>query len=156
MQIGVLILVLAVIVLSIVLISRYDFGEKNYIDGYIVNTDSETIDVGYTGFQQVCDREEGYFRNISLGVYQDANPLNIISIKKKSIHCQTSEVTDITPEFFESLNCKCIEWKGKIICQDGYTLTGGYCKNGNILTNPSVLCSKFLCGGGWVVDAVYP
>ena len=42
-------------------------------------------------------------------------------------------------------NCKCIEYKGKRTCFEGYELRGNFCVNGKEFTNSLISCSKYQC-----------
>lgn len=121
-QIFIIIAVALVIILVFLLLHYFGIGGTDFSGGYVVK---DPASFKYTAFQQICDREEGYFENISLGAYGEISKRGIIEIKNVSVHCQSSKAEDISQEEFENLKCGCIEWKGKKVCQEGYTLSGG-------------------------------
>ncbi len=112
----------------------------------------------YLVYQLPCDKEEGYFEDISIAAWGRIDVVKIVKeIKNQSNYCEKSEVKEMTFDEVDKLKlkCECIE-RAIFTCPEGFELDGELCvkKDENRFTSRLKACSMYACENDYYIEVI--
>jgi len=108
----------------------------------------------YQAYQQTCSKGNDYFAELC-GLVSSNIGECVKDMRKKSSHCDNSEIANITEQEFDIMDCECIEWE-KISCPEGFELIGRLCYKGDSYTRILKSCSTYMCKDDYFVEIYDP